>query len=122
MKRQGRGRKKRFIGRFQRGFLLRFHMSLILAAACLSGTLFSKLLLLLPVRDPVKGAYHLPLTLPQAPAGDFPFHRFIETICDDLDALLVDREMQETDFVVDRISAPLERFPSPFTSTEEKTF
>jgi hypothetical protein len=54
MKRQGRGRKKeRFIRRFRKRFLLRFHMSLILIATCLSGALFSKLLLVLSVREPL---------------------------------------------------------------------
>jgi hypothetical protein len=46
-------KKEKFIRRFRKHFLLRFHMSLILAATCLSGALFSKLLLLLPVRDPL---------------------------------------------------------------------
>jgi hypothetical protein len=54
MKKQGRGRKKeRFIRRFRKRFLLRFHMSLILAATCLSGALFSKFLLFLSVSDPL---------------------------------------------------------------------
>jgi hypothetical protein len=54
MKRQGRGRKKEwFIRRFRNRFLLRFHMSLILMATCLSGALFSKLLLFLSVREPL---------------------------------------------------------------------
>jgi len=48
------------------------------------------------------------LTLPQAPAGDFRFHRFIETICDGLDALLIDREIQETDFEYPQLF-PLDR-------------
>jgi hypothetical protein len=48
MKKQGRGRKKeRFIRWFQKRFLLRFHMFLILTSTCLSGALFSKLLLFL---------------------------------------------------------------------------
>lgn len=46
-------KKEKFIRRFRKRFLLRFHMSLILAATCLSGALFSKLLLLLSVRDPL---------------------------------------------------------------------
>jgi hypothetical protein len=44
-------KKERFIRRFQKRFLLRFHMSLILMATCLSGALFSKLLLFLSVRN-----------------------------------------------------------------------
>ena len=44
-------KKETFIRRFRRRFLLRVHMSLILMATCLSGVLFSKLLLLLSVRD-----------------------------------------------------------------------
>lgn len=44
-------RKDKFIRRFQKRFLLRFHMSLILLATCLSGVLFSKLLLLLQLRN-----------------------------------------------------------------------
>lgn len=46
-------KKEKFIRRFRMRFLLRFHMSLILMATCLSGALFSKLLLLLSVRDPL---------------------------------------------------------------------
>jgi hypothetical protein len=46
-------KKERFIRRFRNRFLLRFHMSLILTATCLSGVLFSKLLLVLSVRDPL---------------------------------------------------------------------
>jgi hypothetical protein len=60
MKRQVRGKKKeRFIRQFRKRFLLRFHMSLILTATCLSGALFSKLLLFLSVRDPL---IRLPVT------------------------------------------------------------
>jgi len=46
-------KKEKFIRRFRKRFLLRFHMSLILTATCLSGALFSKLLLLLSLRDPI---------------------------------------------------------------------
>jgi hypothetical protein len=51
-------KKEKFIRRFRKRFLLRFHMSLILIATCLSGALFSKLLLLLSVSDPL-GRYPL---------------------------------------------------------------
>jgi len=46
-------KKAKFVRRFQKRFLLRFHMSLILLATCLSGVLFSKLLLYLGVHGPL---------------------------------------------------------------------
>ena len=46
-------RKAKFVRRFQKRFLLRFHMSLILLATCLSGVLFSKLFLYLGVHGPL---------------------------------------------------------------------
>jgi hypothetical protein len=46
-------KKEKFIRRFRKRFLLRFHMSLILMATCLSGALYSKLFLHLSVRDPL---------------------------------------------------------------------
>lgn len=49
----GEMKKERFMSRFRRRFLLRFHMSLILTATCLSGALFSKCLLFLSVTDPL---------------------------------------------------------------------
>jgi hypothetical protein len=73
MKRQRRGGKKeRFIRRFRKRFLLRFHMSLILIATCLSGALFSKLLLVLSVRAPL---IRYPLT---ATLSYFLFFLFIK--------------------------------------------